>query len=423
LSQGLLDRGVIDAIVEHKHKLLAEFMAVDRQHDWFLKPENWTACCHRVLPLIPWESYIGKTSIVPMKDGHVCYTLFLTRFQIQFRNKLGQHSGFRRKLTDQMFEGLLRADYSLRETLQAVDLNGDGCVSAEEFASALVRFGKFLTPEQAKTLYRTTIMPEGGSIRVEDFLAGLSVRFALSHPKLTTGETDFVPAQLDAICRDILDLSGVSSAKESIAVTLRRFFEEADNQRKDGYLEPEELIAALKPLRSCSSLSEEQLKAIVEYIDFNGDRRINYVELLNAFCVRHAEGGSQTGSEVGQGPKALVEDMLEAVHRVLHFEYAEPLRSLLRRLTPPGCTRCTLAKFEKGLSVLNASAGNGLLTTRQIQCLVETLDLDTQSGELEGHFDFEQYFGSLRIVDTMAGEDTDERADGGGGDDDDESLE
>lgn len=401
LSQAVLDRSVVEAIVEHKHRLLGEFVAMDAHHDWFLEVEKWVTCCYRVLPLIPWEDYLDEPSIVPMQDGKVCYTIFLTRYQIQMRNKLGLHAGFRRRLTDQLFEGLLRADLTIRETLRAVDLDGDGRVSMEEFASALSRFGKVLTPEQAKTLYRTTIVPQG-SIQVEDFLGSVSLHFALTHPRPTTSETDFVPARLDAICRDILDREGGPWASQSLAVLLRQFFERADT-RKDGYLEPEEFVSAIRPLKSCAGLTEAQLEAIGRYIDLNGDQRINYAELLNALCVRHTDDGDPHT----KGPKALLEDMLEAVHRILHFEYARPLRTLLRRLSPLGCTRCTTAKFGKALTVLNSCSGAGLLSEHQILGLVETLDVDVRGDESEGHFDFEDFFNSFRIVDTLAGEDAD----------------
>lgn len=404
MSQGVLDRGVIEAIVEFKHLLLEQFLAIDKEHLWVLSPSDWQACCYRVLPLIPWEDYLDKSSFVPMQDGKVCYAVFLTRYQCQFRNKLGQHAGFRRRLTDQMFEGLLRADYTLRDTLSAIDTDGDGRISGEEFANALARFGKLLTPAQSKALYRTILTPERTFIRVEDFLAGLSVRFAISHPRTTAAGAEFVPGQIDKICRDILDEEGGPDANESMAVSLRVFFEKADS-KEDGHLSSDEFIAAIKTLRSCNGLPQEKLEAIANYVDINGDGHINYAELLLTLCVRHAEGKDET---LAEGPKALAEDMLEAVHRILHFEYAKPLKALLRRLLPPGSTRCTPSKFEKGLTVLNGSSGHGLLTTQQIQCLVETLDTDVQVNETEGHFDFEVYFESFRIVDAMAEDAEDE---------------
>lgn len=401
LSFGYLHRKLAKEIVKHKPQLLAEFTAMDRQHDWFLRTENWAACCRRVLPLIPWEDYADDSRLVPKQAGRVCYTLFLTRYQVRFRNKLGLHSGFRRRLAEQLFEGLLRADYTLRDMLRVLDADGDGSISAEEFASALARIGKVLTASQARELHRLTVVPSG-TIKVEDFLGSISLYFKLANPSLTTLETAFVPARLDAICKDLLDLAGGPSASgsQSVAVILRRFFERADRDQ-NGYLEPDELVAALQPLRSCADLSKAQLEAVARYIDFDQNGHINYTELLSALCVRHAD------APVGMcpGPRELVEDVHESVNRIMFFEYLRTLRTLLRRLFPPGCTRCTPSDFEKALAALNSSDGGELLSMAQIKSLVETLDVDVQGEEAEGHFDFEDYFESYAIVDTFGDDD------------------
>ncbi|CAE7829529.1 pef-1, partial [Symbiodinium sp. CCMP2592] len=205
LFEGALERSLMEAIVEHKHDLLAEFVAMDKQKDWFLLVDVWLNCCRRVLPQIPWEDLLDEPRFVPINSGHVNYMLFLTRYQVRFRHKQGLHASFHRRLASQLFEGLLLADRPLRETLALLDLNGDGVVSVDEFAGALARFGKVLLPSQAKALYRTTA-DQGGTVRVETFLATLSLHFALTHPTPTTPETAFVPKLLDAICRDILRL-------------------------------------------------------------------------------------------------------------------------------------------------------------------------------------------------------------------------
>ncbi|CAK9042043.1 unnamed protein product [Durusdinium trenchii] len=57
LFEGPLERSVIEAVVERKHELLAEFMASDAPKDWLLPLESWQACCHRVLPQIPWQDH------------------------------------------------------------------------------------------------------------------------------------------------------------------------------------------------------------------------------------------------------------------------------------------------------------------------------------------------------------------------------
>merc|ERR1711957_716169 len=100
------------------------------------------------------------------------------------------------------------------------------------------------------------------------------------------------------------------------------------------------------------------------------------------------------------GPTAVLEDTLEAVQRVLHFEYARPLRALLRKHLPAGCTRITTRTLCQALKALSSHRG-GLLTEKQIQCLVDSMDVTKTPMETEGHFDFEDYSASFQIVDTL----------------------
>lgn len=114
VSHAHLNRELTEKIVEHKHRFMEEFCRWDTQHEWHLPIDVWVNCCYRVLPLIPWEDYVDEPSIVPIQDGQVAYTRFLMRYQISFHNKFGLHAGFGRRLTDHLFESLLRADLTLR---------------------------------------------------------------------------------------------------------------------------------------------------------------------------------------------------------------------------------------------------------------------------------------------------------------------
>eukprot|EP00931_Biecheleriopsis_adriatica_P118360 TRINITY_DN93794_c0_g1_i1.p1 TRINITY_DN93794_c0_g1~~TRINITY_DN93794_c0_g1_i1.p1 ORF type:complete len:460 (+),score=98.14 TRINITY_DN93794_c0_g1_i1:102-1382(+) len=410
LTEGALHRSLVETIVEHKHDLLAEFASKDRQKDWYLRVDNWVTCCSRVLPLIAWKDHVEEPSIVPLQDGRVNYMLFLTRYQVRFRHKDGLHAGFHRRFASQLFEGLLRADRTLRDTLALLDANGDGLVSVDEFGIALANFGgKVLLPSQAASLYRTTA-GQGGNVPVEDLLGTLSLHFSLMNPRMTTEETAFVPKLLDTIFRDILNLMPCSAQPQGVAVVLRKFFEQADTNG-DGYLQQPEFLAAIQHLPSCKTLGEEQMLAVCQYIDSNGDQRINYAELLRALCVRHADSDATVRSH-RKGPKALLEDMLETIWRTLHFEFQKPLRSLLRRLSPHGCTRCTPEKFKQALVTLNDGASSGaLLSEQQIRCLVESLDVSIVPPERENHFDFEEFFDSFSIVDTLADYDVGQESD------------
>jgi len=158
-------------------------------------------------------------------------------------------------------------------------------------------------------------------------------------------------------------------------------------------LEARELCAALRALPAAASLEEEQLHQLTQYMDLNGDGRLNYVEFLRALYVR-----------AGHGARALLEDSLEAVHRVLHFEFARPLRSLLRRI----CLgqRCSTVDFRRALISLNQAtkAGaneNETLSDEQLSCLVDSIDAKMLLDEEEPHFDFENFLDSFSIVDSL----------------------
>lgn len=366
---------------------------MDKLHDWFLSVKDWATCCSRVLPGILWEDIVHEPSIVPIRNGRVCYTAFLVRHQLRFHNKLGRHAGFRRRLSKDLFASLLRADRTLRETLDLVDPNKDGFVSTEEFAGVLARFGRVISPEQVQLFYRTTIAAQG-SVCVEDFLGQLSVQFSFAHARPTSTEDAFVPSRLDAICRELL---ANAAADQSVAVTLRVFFEKTDTNG-NGYVESEELVSALRTLKSCSGLTDTHLHAIFRFMDLDENGRINYPELLTALSVEHCPSQTDHAGKRCPGPKALLNDVLEAVYHVLHFEYAKPLRALLRRVCPPGCTRCTPDKFATTLGIVNRCAGQ-LLSEAQLLCLVNSLDVD-EGLFSEGDFDFDDFFDSFQIVDT-----------------------
>jgi len=362
----------------------------------------WAACCRQVLPLIPWEDLAGRPDLVPLKNGFVCFTTFLTRYQVLFRNKFGLHAGFRHKLQASLFEAIMLADGTLRETLGLIPGSGT-FVGSEQFRLALEAQGKVITPQQSSALFRFTLTSSGRGIRVEDFLGSLSLNFAVLHPRKTTDANKFVPDKLDEIAREILDAARLRSqnqhkaSMESIAVILRNWFWKADKSQ-NGYLEVDEFIKAIRSLVCCRSLTQDRLTAIADFVDLSGDGRINYAELLSALCVRQAEG---LKLDYGPGPAVLAEDILETAYHALHFVYARPLRKLLRRMLPAGSRRCGARMFGRALQVINSAADTKLLTERQMSALVESLDTEQTGLDInDPWFDFEDFFASFRIIDT-----------------------
>jgi len=400
LTQGRFDRALVELIVKHKHELLKEFLVADAVRDFFLPVRQWLECCHRVLPSIPWEHYAGDPYIAPITSCRVSYLSFLTRYQVRFRNKLGRHAGFRRQLTDRLFEGLMSADRTLRETLDLLDFDRDGRVSVEDFARALSAFGIVLAEGQVAMLYRTTIACQD-RLHPEDVLGALSVRFCLQNARHTTEADQGAPRQLESACRELLELGGGPRTGKSLPQVLREFFEQADKNR-NGFLELSELLVAFRALRSCRGLDDSQLQAMASFIDVTGDGRVNYPELLAAFCVRQPKVAGPAGA--APGPVGLLEDVLEAIYRTLHFEYARPLRVLLRHQLPAGSRHCTPAMFERSLLALAHATPAGQVSQQQVRLLVDSLDVEL--GAEGSCFDFVDFFDSFSIVDTVAGEDS-----------------
>jgi len=364
---------------------------------------TWLSCCCSVLPLIPWEHYAGDPRIAPVLGDQVSYLSFLMRYQVRFRNRLGRHSGFRRQITDRLFEGLMKADRSLRESLDVLDSDRDGRVSVKDFARALSSFGIVLAEGQTAMLYKTTIACED-KLLPEDVLGALSVRFSMRNARQTTDADVSAPRHLELACRDLLENAPLG---QSLPQVLRAFFEKSD-ANQNGFLELPEIVEAFRMLPSCQGLEASQLRAMAAFVDVTGDGRVNYPELLAALCVRRSETEAKVdaaGNGRGLGPDVLLEDLLEAIYRVLRFEYAKPLRMMLRHQLPSGCRRCTPELFGRSLLALVQSAAASQMNSQQISLLVESLDVDEAADGEPASFDFEEFFDSFTIVDTLAGED------------------
>eukprot|EP00755_Sulcionema_specki_P035531 Sspe_Gene.2475::Locus_820_Transcript_1_1_Confidence_1.000_Length_2730::g.2475::m.2475 len=357
-STGLMDCQIMDRlkhlIVRRKHELFEWFWSVDEEKDQHVSPEMWREGCSCVLTdELPWQTVQEKLGVVDPVSNRVCYTSFLSRFQIRFRNKFGLHAGFRRAITDRVFETLLLTDLSLRETFAVLDRNDDGLVSLREFQEVLSNVGTGLTRSQIQALLQTTAAHAShpganGKLSVDDFLARLQLKYSSTHAKPATKETMWVPQFLGKLAKDIVQQQQKTAAKEGLSVLqgdgpvalLTEFFNRSD-QNRNGFLEKQEFIDAIKPLPSCKALTAEQLDQIGVYCDVVGNGRINYLEFLHAFHIEDTAG------------PGLAEDVLEQVHRVLYFDFSIPLMRSLRVVDEEDTGRVTAAQFERVLETVN----------------------------------------------------------------------
>lgn len=390
-------------ILKHRHSLLQEFRALDVKSAWFLTIDQFVAACKRAVPGVAWQDILPHFSeIFPQQDGRISYTRFLSKYRLCFSSKSGEHTRVYNQFADKLFGSFLRADRTLRETLGILDPDSDGIVTAEEFAAALARTGCMLHDTQVPRMFRAKTSHDS-TVHVEDFLGSLSVGFALKHMKAPPAGSEFVPAKLDSICRDICnEMSiGAGGAKESVPVLLRKWFQHVD-KNNTGFLRVTDLAEAMQSLPSSAGLSTLQLLLVAKYVDGDSNGSINYLEVLEALSVQHSKSQGELerrpdGGLMGRPtPDVVLDDMVETVCCVLALEYGfGTVRGLLQHMLPPGSTRCTPAIFQRALMALTHGPSEVHLSDQQVQCLVDSIDIGDGDD-----FDFDKYFKSFDIIDT-----------------------
>ena len=110
---------------------------------------------------IPWVYTMKLLSLDTDENDLVIYNQFLERFRIDYlpikADKTDNYlpklfESWKSILTTRVYESLLYADLSLRETLMLLDRNCDGIVSAKEFREFLSRIDSGLSESQINGL-------------------------------------------------------------------------------------------------------------------------------------------------------------------------------------------------------------------------------------------------------------------------------
>ncbi|KNC38026.1 hypothetical protein PFLG_02110 [Plasmodium falciparum RAJ116] len=90
-----------------------------------------------------------------IEDYHVNYNNILSRFKINYApNEKFLNTEWKNECFEHLYEALLKADLSLRETLMVFDKNLDGKVSFAEFEQVLRDLNIDLSNEQIRILVR-----------------------------------------------------------------------------------------------------------------------------------------------------------------------------------------------------------------------------------------------------------------------------
>ncbi|ETW59019.1 hypothetical protein PFMC_05207 [Plasmodium falciparum CAMP/Malaysia] len=137
---------------------------------------------------VPWIYLCRKLKMI--EDYHVNYNNILSRFKINYApNEKFLNTEWKNECFEHLYEALLKADLSLRETLMVFDKNLDGKVSFAEFEQVLRDLNIDLSNEQIRILVRlinsnslcnNTNLQENDKIDVAEFIGKMRVCYRLS---------------------------------------------------------------------------------------------------------------------------------------------------------------------------------------------------------------------------------------------------
>eukprot|EP01063_Lacrimia_lanifica_P026730 TRINITY_DN364_c0_g2_i2.p1 TRINITY_DN364_c0_g2~~TRINITY_DN364_c0_g2_i2.p1 ORF type:complete len:924 (+),score=312.15 TRINITY_DN364_c0_g2_i2:104-2773(+) len=384
-------------IMRKKQDLFDWFFAMDPEKDLHIPPEVWEDGCQSVLSdKLNWAEIRDVLHLVKNDSGLICYTHFLNRFQIRFQSKMGGHSGFERAISDRCYEMLLVSDLSLKDTFAMLDRNDDGYVSIYEFQEVLEDLGTGMTTPQIQSLMNTMIQhacPNAG-IELEDFLSTLQLRYSATNRKAVPANAAWVPEFLGKVTRAAIAYVKKMKSVEMMVVPkdtplafLTEFFHMHDTDGS-GFLEPQEFKVALKALPLCAKLSDANLDQLTKYCDSDGNGRINYLEFLHSL---HVDDDASTNS-------FLTQDILAYIKHTLFFTFRQPMYRAFQALGTDD-VRISTKQFKELIDSVNDQYLPKLLSSEQIDCLVNTLSVDAQ-----GKLDFVEFIDSFEIVDELLDE-------------------
>eukprot|EP01071_Lankesteria_metandrocarpae_P008624 Lankesteria_metandrocarpae@DN5006_c0_g1_i3.p1 len=134
------------------------------------------------------------------EDSLICYGRFLNRFRVEFKPSETHRENWRKEVVQQIFESILQANLSLRETLMVFDRNCDGTVSYREFYEFLNELNLGMSDPQVRLLMRVITSNHAASndlasrIDAAEFLGRFSVVYRSSVSQRELSEVWMKPA-------------------------------------------------------------------------------------------------------------------------------------------------------------------------------------------------------------------------------------
>ncbi|OEH80588.1 serine threonine protein phosphatase [Cyclospora cayetanensis] len=381
------------------------------------KRANRREACSIVLGQeLPWVN-IMKCLKAVSKDGFVHYNDFLYRYKVDFRPPICKHLNWRQECVARVFESIMSADLSLKETLMLFDRNCDGTVSVREFNELLSELDIGLSEPQVRILMRLiTASPAfnaaAGSIDVAEFLGRFKVVYSNSIKEDPQAKTPWLSRALHCIGKAILADKAEAASRHYEQQQLQEggFMGEGGSRRRssadravalfqkfkdyneggDGYLSYDDFISGIKRLNIDEeelgfALTDAHLYRVVEAIDLTGSKRINYLEFLQAFHV--VDSSSKNN---------LAEELWGQICTTL-FQHSNSIRRALHQFDPDLTGKVDSEDFRSALVTLNTvlARTEAPLTEEQIDLLVNFMDLDS-----EGMVEYEEFLDSFIPVDS-----------------------
>ncbi|KAL8427440.1 hypothetical protein Efla_003887 [Eimeria flavescens] len=411
-------------VCEKKQDLWWCFFNMDSEGSGKITPAQWREACSIVFGQeLPWVN-IMKCLRAVNKDGVVHYNDFLGRYKVDFRPPACKHLNWRQECVARVFESIMSADLSLKETLMLFDRNCDGTVSFREFNELLSELDIGLSEPQVRILMRLiTASPAfnaaAGSIDVAEFLGRFKVVYSNSIKEDPQAKTPWLTRALHCIGKAILAdkaeaasrhyeqqqlqdgglLGEGGSRRRSSAVRAVALFQKFKdyNEGGDGYLSYDDFVSGIKRL----NIDEEELgfaltdshlyranvlsRQVAEAIDLTGSKRINYLEFLQAFHVVDSSSNNN-----------LAEELWGQICTTL-FQHSNSIRRALHQFDPDLTGKVDSEDFRSALVTLNTvlARTEAPLTEEQIDQLVNFMDLDS-----EGMVEYEEFLDSFIPVDS-----------------------
>lgn len=427
---------VKERVVACKGQLRDFWAALDDAEDYHITAAAWKEGMARFLGEdLPWDWVQEKLEVVDPGSGRVPYTRFLQRFRVAQEDmepleaaevgatprRAPSVPGWQGVVVRRVFEALLAADLPLRDVLAAVDRNADGTVGAAEMGAIASDCGIALTPTQSQAMVRELGGADGsdssGDIRLFDFLDSMTRAFSGTRRPAATPVEGWVPKALGKI-REVLVAdarhfleerarakTGSGSPTKSqtpmdedapprpTAELLCVWFRKADMDG-DGYLcaaELERELARLAPELQAREVpcDSAALAAIVGYVAWREQDRVNYMELLAAMVP----------CKDAAGPMG--EDAAEAVALAIFAGRASLVCVLRERFDPAGSGSVTAAEFAEGLAAVASASpprteGGEPLPRARVEALVTEL-----CGSTDGQVPYEAFINSFHIVEGL----------------------